>query len=197
MSTLKGGGMLLTLTGPSAVGKSTTMKRLMEADPRIKLLTSTTTRKANERDLEGEYEYITEPLFLLMKREHLLLWTAEIHGHRYGTRARLVASALDPNIFAIAALVPNAVEQLHAFASQLHLADQVRSIYFCSPGPEVLRKRLQERNASPEYAARRLRDCKSWDLESFQSQLYSFRIPGHADLDTKQALAYGELFRTH
>jgi len=194
---LKGDSVLLTFTGPSAVGKSTLMKRLRREDPIISLLTSTTTRKQSQRDLEDEYDYIPEHIFPLLERQNFFLWTTRIHGNCYGTRADSVAAALSPKRFVLAALAPNTVEPLHSFAARLGQPDHVQSMYISSPGQDVLRARLEERNPTPGYADRRLQDCADWDREALKCTYYTLRIPGYADLDRKVTLAKDKLFRTY
>ncbi|MEE9394737.1 MAG: guanylate kinase [Planctomycetota bacterium] len=79
-------GKLAVLSGPSGVGKSTLIKRLLE-DDRFALSTSATTREPREGELNGrEYHFHTLCEFqTLIDANEFLEW-AIVHGHhRYGT----------------------------------------------------------------------------------------------------------------
>ena len=56
--------MLLVITGPSGVGKTTIIKLLLDADSRLKYSTSLTTRKKRSDEVDGiDYFFVSEADF--------------------------------------------------------------------------------------------------------------------------------------
>ncbi|HGY90776.1 MAG TPA: guanylate kinase [Planctomycetes bacterium] len=78
-------GALVVLSGPSGVGKSTIIQRLLE-DPRFALSVSATTRAPRKGERDGvDYRFLDEATFHeLVERDAFLEW-AQVHGHHYGT----------------------------------------------------------------------------------------------------------------
>ena len=61
--------MILTITGPSASGKTSLARALRLQIPGAVVLTSVTTRKPRPSDLPGEYKYETQEGFSKLKQE--------------------------------------------------------------------------------------------------------------------------------
>ena len=79
-------GLLLVLSGPSGAGKGTVVKNLLQADPRIRLSVSATTRAPRPGEEDGrEYYFISRERFLEMVRNGEMLEHAEYCGNCYGT----------------------------------------------------------------------------------------------------------------
>ena len=187
--------MLVTLTGASGVGKTAIMRRLMSEDREMIPLRSTTTRKWRTSDVGGGFEYITEPVFVLMRREEIFLWTVEIHGNHYGTRRHVVEAAFRSEAHVLASVAHSAVMKLHAFAQRFGKLDQIRSMFIESPGEDVLRARLDQRGDYSADINRRIVDCLSWDLEAQSSSIpYVFHRDDN-DLEKKFALVRDLLTR--
>lgn len=90
------GGRIITLSGPSAVGKTTIARELLQANPEWKLLISLTTRGPRPSDIPGEYKYnVSMRRFDELEREGKFVWTVCVHGNKYGTLSKLVDDALD------------------------------------------------------------------------------------------------------
>jgi guanylate kinase len=78
-------GLLIVLSGPSGVGKSTIGRRL-EEDPGIPLCVSTTTRSERPGDDKGKrYDYVTLNEFYRRLDADQFLEYARVHDHYYGT----------------------------------------------------------------------------------------------------------------
>jgi len=78
---------LMVLVGPTAVGKGTIVRRLVERYPDVWVSVSATTRSARPGEVEGEdYFFVTAEAFESMIEDDELLEWATVHGsHRYGT----------------------------------------------------------------------------------------------------------------
>src|SRR5437016_12977844 len=78
-------GLLIVLTGPSGVGKSTISLKLAER-MNVKYIVSATTREKRQGDDEAKiYEYITREEFFRRLDQDAFLEYAQVHGDYYGT----------------------------------------------------------------------------------------------------------------
>lgn len=84
----------IVVSGPSGVGKTTLVARLLEADPELVESISTTTRAPRDGEISGtDYFFVTRDVFEEMKERELIEW-AEVHDEFYGTPRRFVAQEL-------------------------------------------------------------------------------------------------------
>ncbi len=87
-------GVLLVLSGPSGVGKSTIVEAL-DNQHEFAFSVSATTRAARTGEKDGvDYYFVSDDEFQRMIDEGELLEWAEYSGHRYGTPASPLISAL-------------------------------------------------------------------------------------------------------
>jgi guanylate kinase len=85
---------LIVVSGPSGVGKTTLVDRVLAADPRVRRSISATTRPARPGEKEGrDYFFVSRERFEAMKAGELAEW-ADVHGALYGTPKRFLESEL-------------------------------------------------------------------------------------------------------
>lgn len=167
--------MLLTLTGASAVGKTSIMKRLLSERGNTHLLPSFTTREPRQGDAEGEYTYLTQEEFRVHSITGEFAWQMEFSNASYGTRHADLSFALASYDVFLAAIVPGHIPIIHEFAAVQGFTDRLRSIFIISPGRRILAKRMVElRGESPAVADRKIAACSSWDRDTERSRYYSF-----------------------
>lgn len=77
--------LLVVLIGPGGVGKGTLARRLVEADPKLWLSRSWTTRERRPSEHGDEYFYVDRSTFEKAIESGQFLEWAEFHGHLYGT----------------------------------------------------------------------------------------------------------------
>lgn len=88
-------GLLFVLSSPSGAGKTTITRRLLEADARLAMSVSVTTRRPREGEVDGrDYHFIDQAAFDRLVADGALLEHARVFGHCYGTPLAPVESAL-------------------------------------------------------------------------------------------------------
>lgn len=91
--------LLLVLSGPSGVGKTTVTKALVEQGWKGHILVTATTRRPRLGEMNGvHYNFLTVPEFQRMVEAGEFLEHAEVHGNRYGTPAKSVREKLAAGI---------------------------------------------------------------------------------------------------
>lgn len=79
-------GILLIVSGPSGVGKTTLIRAFLEAHPSFAFAVSHTTRPPRQREEDGaDYYFVDDAQFDRMIAEGAFVEWAEVHDHRYGT----------------------------------------------------------------------------------------------------------------
>jgi guanylate kinase len=87
--------IVIIISGPSGVGKSTICRELMQRLPRAYLSVSVTTRDKGKNETDGkDYWFISREEFDRRVKEDLLLEYADVFGNCYGTPRDKVDQAL-------------------------------------------------------------------------------------------------------
>lgn len=157
--------MIISITGPSGVGKTTLLHNLLRSIPQARTLTSVTTREQRPSDEPGEYQYVTDAEFDALSAKGAFLWEVNPHGKKYATRRDTIDIALREGFY-LPVLVVGAVEKLHAYANAQGLEGNVRSLYILIDDEEELRKRFKERGDSPAETEVRIRECRDWNAQA-------------------------------
>lgn len=143
-------GMLLIISGPSGVGKTTITRGVERSIPDAVFSVSCTTRPKTPADVEGvDYRFISDEAFEALKAADKFLETADIYGKKYGTprdwveeqlrRGRLVILEID-----VAGAVQVKRRLPGAFA-----------VFILPPSEDTLLQRLRDRKREDEAAIQR------------------------------------------
>ncbi len=157
--------MILSITGPSGVGKTTLLHNLLHALPNAQPLRSYTTRAARVSDEPGEYVYISTEGFDILAHNGAFLWEARTYVNRYGTKKEDVDHALEGGVY-LPVLVIDAVKTLHMYAKEADKESAVRSIYVYLDDEQELYRRLKERGDREEEIQVRIAECRLWNKEA-------------------------------
>ncbi len=145
---------VLVLSGPSAVGKSTVVRRLRELMPELFFSVSATTRAPRPGEADGvDYRFVTPERFQRLIDDGAMLEWADIHGglHRSGTLAEPVERAAKSG-----QPVLIEVDLAGARAVKKALPEAV-TVFLAPPSREALRQRLADRGTeTADVMARRL-----------------------------------------
>ncbi|BBY97117.1 guanylate kinase [Mycolicibacterium fallax] len=145
-------GRVVVLSGPSAVGKSSVVRRLRELLPELYFSVSVTTRAPRPGEVDGvDYHFIGTDDFQRLIDEGALLEWADIHGglQRSGTPAAPVYAAAEAGR-------PVLIEvDLAGARSVKAILPEARTVFLAPPSFEVLRERLTGRGTEPEDVQQR------------------------------------------
>lgn len=148
---------LIVLAGPTAVGKGTVVKYILEHYPNVHLSVSATTRSPRPGEVEGEsYYFLTHQQFDEMIDCGDMLEYAVVHGqNKYGTPKQPVLAALQAGKQVILEIDIQGARQVKASMPEAKL------VFIAPPSWDELVKRLQGRGTeTAEEQARRLETAK-------------------------------------
>jgi len=160
-----GPGRVVVLSGPSAVGKSSVVRRLREQIPDLHFSVSATTREPRPGEVDGvDYHFVTPARFQQLIDDDALLEWAEIHGglHRSGTLAGPVRDATTSGR-------PVLIEVDLAGARSVKRAmPGALTVFLAPPNWKDLEARLRERGTETPEAMRRRLDTARVELAAQQ-----------------------------
>lgn len=139
--TIERRGLLLVLSSPSGAGKTTMAKRLLSADPTIKLSVSLTTRPRRPAEVEGQdYFFVDDATFQARRDSGELLEWAQVFNHSYGTPRGPVEAALASGQDILFDIDWQGAQQIAETMAQ----DLVR-VFVLPPSGQILEERLRNR----------------------------------------------------
>jgi guanylate kinase len=152
-------GIPFVVSGPSGVGKSTIVRRVLEADPQIRFSISHTTRAPRAGEKNGvDYFFVNEREFRRMIEAGAFLEYAVYQNHFYGTSRAAVEQPTGQGFDLILEVEMQGAEQL-----QVRLPDAVR-VFIEPPSLDVLETRLRDRRTETE-------DVLRWRLTRAKEEL--------------------------
>ncbi|HLZ21311.1 MAG TPA: guanylate kinase [Ktedonobacterales bacterium] len=144
--------LLLVLSGPSGVGKTTITKALVEQRWNGYILVTVTTRRPRAGEIDGvHYHFRTIQQFRHMVEQGELLEHAEVHGNWYGTPAGPVREQLATGTDVIMTIDPQGAQKIR---------ERAHGAVFVFLAPESLDELVERVNLrgldTPEQRALRL-----------------------------------------
>lgn len=131
----------VVLSSPSAGGKSTVAKALLQHDPRLQMSISYTSRGKRDKEIDGvDYFYVSNDKFMYMVKNGEMLEYSKIYGNLYGTSKAFVEKKLASNQDMIFDL-----DHHGAIAIKEHVKERSISIFLMPPDLETLRQRIEAR----------------------------------------------------
>jgi guanylate kinase len=164
-------GLLIFISGPSGVGKSTVCRRLAAELP-AEFAVSATTRVGKPQDSLGKkYQFVTEPEFRKMLEEGAFLEYAYKFDNWYGTLRKPVEDGLaDGRTILFEVEVQGAIQLRKLFPDSL-------GVFILPPSIDDLRRRLESRKREDEDAMmRRLAEAQQEIRSAEASGIYDLAI---------------------
>jgi len=174
-----GRGILLVLSGPSGVGKSSILKRLLPQDGLVMSISCTTRPpRPGEKD-GGEYFFLSTQEFMRRVAAGEMAEYAEVFGNLYGTPKDFLERNLAAGRDVITDIDVQGAEKIkQAFP-------QAVMLFVAPPGRAELEKRLRTRSTENEPDL--LRRLKTADEEMSRLHMYDY-IVVNDDLDRAAAV---------
>jgi guanylate kinase len=144
-------GLVFVVSGPSGVGKSTVLRKVLERDPNLVFSVSHTTRSPRQGEVDGrDYHFVTADAFReLIEADAFLEW-AEYQGRYYGTSREAVAVPTEQGLDLILEVEVQGAAQLRE-----RLPD-ARTIFVLPPSSLTeLERRLRGRASDDDQAIRK------------------------------------------
>ena len=168
--------MLVVVSGPSGVGKSTIVAELARDHPQVVPIVTATTRKQRDGEVPGvHYHFMVRDDFIALRDSGGLLEWAEVHGNLYGTPIDQVRGILAAGRDAILTIDPQGARQVRASVPDALL------IFVKPPTMKDLTRRLRKRGSeSAESLERRRRDAERWMADTTDYDYVVVNETGHA-----------------
>jgi guanylate kinase len=142
-------GIPFVVSGPSGVGKSTIVRRVLDADSQVHFSVSHTTRAPRPGERDGfDYHFVTTERFFALIEENAFLEYARYQNHFYGTSRAAVDQPTEQGFDLILEVEMQGAEQL-----QVRLPHAVR-VFIEPPSLDVLETRLRDRRTETEEVLR-------------------------------------------
>ena len=150
-------GTLYIVSAPSGAGKTSLVKALLDAQPRVRVSVSHTTRAMRPGEVDGvNYHFVSREEFQEILARDEFLEYAEVFGNLYGTSQRWVEQTLAEGYDLILEIDWQGAQQVR------RLMPQAKSIFILPPTQEALRQRLTNRGQdSDEVIDTRMREAVS------------------------------------
>ncbi len=154
--------IMVVLSSPSGVGKTTITKKIQQKYQSFKISVSHTTRKPRSNEVDGvDYNFVTIDQFKDLIKKNDFYEYAEIFGNYYGTLKESVNNLIKKNDI-IFDIDWQGTKQLSKFKNL-----KLIKIFLITDNKEELKKRLITRNQNtPEEVEKRFKafdnDVKHW-----------------------------------
>jgi guanylate kinase len=144
-------GLLVVVSGPSGVGKSTVVRKLLKLDKNLKLSTSATTRPPRPGETHGEhYYFITQAEFdKKVKKNDFLEW-AKVHGYYYGTLHSVIREDLSKGKTTVCEVDVQGAASIKETVEEGKLQAAAVFVFLIPPSVDILAFRLKKRKTEDE-----------------------------------------------
>lgn len=161
-------GLLLIISGPSGVGKTTITRGVERAIGDSVFSVSCTTRAKTEADTEGvDYHFISDEEFGEMIDNDAFLEWADVFGKKYGTRRKWVEEQLSRGRLVILEIDVKGAAQVK------ERMPEAFGLFIMPPSEEILLGRLQSRKReSDELIAKRFAEAKNEIAAAQSNRVY-------------------------
>jgi guanylate kinase len=140
-------GLLAIISGPSGVGKSTVVARLLKVSPDLKFSISATTRPKRPTEKHGDdYYFLSEKEFFEKVEKGGFVEWAKVHGYYYGTPAKKIEEETEKGNTVVLEVDVQGAASIKEVAARnkLRSGSQV-FVFLIPPSVDILAFRLKKR----------------------------------------------------
>jgi guanylate kinase len=153
---------LIIISGPSASGKSTLIRRLLADSPEMFFSVSHTTRPPRKNEIPGsDYYFVAATKFQKMIANNEFAEWAEVHGQRYGTSLKEVRAKSSKGRTLVLDIDSQGARNIK------RQFPEAMAIFVVPPTLAVLKKRLLMRQGKLDHEARQRLGAALKELRSF------------------------------
>lgn len=191
---LRSQGIVFIVSSPSGAGKSSLCGAVINADSRLQLSVSATTRLPRVGERDGhDYHFYSKAVFDEMVVNHEFIEHATIYGNHYGTPKAPVLNALQDNRDVLFDVDTQGMMEIRA----ANLAQTV-SIFILPPSIKELASRLRSRAKDSEEAISRRLGLAEKEMKF--ASFYDYVVVNddfYKALEAVQAIITAERYRRH
>jgi len=138
-----GQGMMIVLSSPSGVGKTTIARLLSKRNKNFQISISHTTRSPRVNEKDGQdYHFVDEDKFTSLIKNNSFFEHAKVFGNHYGTTKNIVIDKLNKGINVLFDIDWQGTKQLQ----NQKLNYKMLTFFILPPSKKVLQERLSNRD---------------------------------------------------
>ena len=139
-------GLLVVISGPSGVGKSTVVKRLLQIAPELKMSISATTRPPRPMEENGkDYFFLDEKEFFKQEKSGAFLEWAHVHQYYYGTPKKFIEETIKKENSVVVEVDVQGAASIKEHLSTSKINSHAVFIFLIPPSVDILAFRLKRR----------------------------------------------------
>jgi guanylate kinase len=144
-------GLLVVISGPSGVGKSTVVRRLFKIYPELGMSISSTTRSPRPGEEHGQhYFFITEEEFDARVKQGKFLEWAKVHNCYYGTPRPFIEEKLEKGEIVVLEVDVQGASAIKRLVEGGKMRASAVFIFLIPPSVDILAFRLKKRKTEDE-----------------------------------------------
>lgn len=184
-------GVLLVLTGPTAVGKDTIMQLLLKRNPKLVRLVTTTSRPKRPQEVEGtDYYFVEIAEFEKLMSEGAFLEWVEYLGHYKGTQMKHLKQALATGHDVIWRIDVRGVKNIKQRVIEMAKDPQFpvctpAFVFLTVPDLDTLKKRMEKRATENETVQQQGLDLAKWEMDQYDDS--DFLVVNEEDKEEETA----------
>ena len=160
-------GLLIVISGPSGVGKTTLRQKLLTKHPKIRYAVSVTTRRPRKSEVDGhDYVFVCMEKFKKDIKKGMFVEWAKVGENLYGSSKTFIENAINSGCDVLLDIDVQGASQL----SKLYPERGV-FIFIKPPSIDTLRSRLNLRKTDSEQeidarlmlAKKEIKECKNYN----------------------------------